>query len=96
MQLNKDYIDDFDATRKVRPISITSDGKYAVCNIYWKTGKGDVYGGRVNISSRMFDQSAGFILETTQIAKDIAMKANEKYKKEKEERRNTERKFEQR
>jgi hypothetical protein len=98
MQIGKDYIDDFDSSRKLIPLSLSNDGKTANCKVYWKTEKGNAwnYGGRVSVSARMFDHTAGFILETTQIAKDIAFKANEKYKKEKEERRNNERKFEQR
>lgn len=78
MQLDKDYIDDFDTTRKLRPFSISNDGKVATCKVYWKSEKGNTwnYGGKVSLSARMFDKSSGFILETTQIAKEAAIRAN--------------------
>jgi hypothetical protein len=99
MQLNKDYIDDFDATRKLRPFSVSPDGKFATCKVYWKSDKGDAfsYGGKVSgISVRMFDKSAGFILETTQLAKEIAIKPTDRPIKEDRKNNRSEQRFSQR
>jgi hypothetical protein len=62
LQLNKQYMDDMDRTRKITPISI--EGKNATCKIHWRQTSGNgtdvwIYGGKASLPVSLFNARPG-------------------------------------